>query len=42
LYYYGYRYYEPTAGKWLSRDPIAERGGLNLYAFKDPVNTVDP
>lgn len=42
LYYYGYRYYEPTAGKWLSRDPIAEEGGLNLYAFKDPVNTVDP
>jgi RHS repeat-associated protein len=42
LYYYGYRYYEPTAGKWLSRDPIAEQGGLNLYAFKDPVNTVDP
>ena len=33
LYYYGYRYYEPVTGKWLSRDPIQERGGINLYRF---------
>ncbi len=32
-YYYGYRYYSPTQGRWLSRDPIGEYGGLNLYAF---------
>jgi RHS repeat-associated protein len=31
LYYYGYRYYDPVTGRWLSRDPIQERGGLNLY-----------
>lgn len=33
LYYYGYRYYEPETGRWLSRDPIEENGGLNLYTF---------
>jgi len=24
LYYYGYRYYSPTLGRWLNRDPFAE------------------
>ena len=33
LYNYGYRYYHPELGRWLSRDPIGEVGGLNLYAF---------
>jgi RHS repeat-associated protein len=33
LYYYGYRYYDPVTGRWPSRDPIEERGGLNLYGF---------
>ena len=33
LYYYGYRYYDPVTGRWLNRDPIQERGGINLYAF---------
>ncbi len=43
LNYYGYRYYEPNTGRWLSRDPIGERGGLNLYGFvgNDPVNSID-
>ncbi len=31
--YYGFRYYVPEIGRWLSRDPIRERGGANLYAF---------
>lgn len=26
-------FYHPTAGKWLSRDPIGEWGGLSLYGF---------
>jgi hypothetical protein len=30
---YGYRYYDPVTGRWPSRDPIAENGGLNLYGF---------
>ena len=30
-------------GRWLTRDPIAENGGVNLYAFcnNDPVNGMD-
>ena len=33
LVYYNYRYYNPELGRWLSRDPIAEEGGENLYGF---------
>jgi RHS repeat-associated protein len=33
LYYYGYRSYNPSSGRWLSRDAVGEEGGLNLYAF---------
>jgi uncharacterized protein RhaS with RHS repeats len=31
--YYGYRYYDPLTGRWPSRDPIEEKGGVNLYGF---------
>ena len=43
LYYYGYRYYDPATGRWPSRDPIEENGGLNLYGFvgNDGVNQWD-
>ncbi|MET0650389.1 MAG: RHS repeat-associated core domain-containing protein [Pyrinomonadaceae bacterium] len=43
LLYYGYRYYNPQTGRWLSRDPSGEMGGLNLYGFiqNDGVNSVD-
>ncbi len=27
------RWYTPNTGRWLSRDPIEEEGGLNLYGF---------
>ena len=33
FYYYGYRYYDPSTGRWLSLDPIGEMGGVNLYSF---------
>jgi RHS repeat-associated protein len=33
LYYYGYRFYSPDLGRFISRDPIEERGGINLYGF---------
>jgi len=33
VFYYGYRYYDPVTGRWPSRDPIGERGGVNLYGF---------
>lgn len=37
-------YYDPSAGKWLSRDPLGEKGGANLTAAfnGDPVNNIDP
>jgi RHS repeat-associated protein len=31
--YYGYRYYPPQTGRWINRDPIEEKGGINLYGF---------
>ncbi|AZC51666.1 Putative insecticidal toxin complex [Pseudomonas chlororaphis subsp. piscium] len=31
LYYYGYRYYQPRAGRWLSADPAGTVDGLNLF-----------
>ena len=31
--YYGYRFYNPSTGRWLNRDPIEENGGKNLLAF---------
>ena len=40
LVYYNYRYYSPLLGRWLSRDPIEEDGGYNLYGFIDN-NPVD-
>jgi RHS repeat-associated protein len=43
-YYFGYRHYDPRTGRWLSRDPLGEAGGFNLYAYcgNDPVNRHDP
>ena len=43
LYYYGYRYYDPVTGRWPSRDPIGEEGGMNLYGMvgNDAVNLWD-
>jgi RHS repeat-associated protein len=34
-YNYGFRFYNSTTGRWLSRDPIEEEGGINLYGFVD-------
>jgi hypothetical protein len=38
-----FRAYDPVMGRWLSRDPIGERGGLNLYGYvgNGPVSNVD-
>lgn len=43
LIYYGRRYYSPSQGRFLGRDPIEESGGLNLYGFcgNDPINAWD-
>jgi RHS repeat-associated protein len=44
LLYYGYRYYNPQIGRWISRDPIGEKGSVNLYLFNsnNPLSRFDP
>ncbi len=39
-----YRVYSPELGRWISRDPIEEDGGINLYGYveKGPLGAVDP
>ncbi|UDQ99496.1 RHS repeat-associated core domain-containing protein [Lentisphaerota bacterium WC36G] len=39
LIYYNYRYYNPSTGKWLKRDPIQEKGGENIYgnSYNNPI-----
>ncbi len=43
LYYYGYRYYQPWLGRWLSADPAGTIDGLNLYRMvrNNPVGLMD-
>jgi len=33
LGYWGYRYYGPRLGRWMTRDPSGERAALALYGF---------
>jgi filamentous hemagglutinin len=42
-YYWKYRYYDTSTGRWLNHDPIGEWGGMNLYGFvcNSPVNNFD-
>ncbi len=39
-----HRFYDPTNGRWLTRDPISYRGGVNLYGYvgNNPGNEIDP
>ncbi|HEY3413108.1 MAG TPA: RHS repeat-associated core domain-containing protein [Armatimonadota bacterium] len=39
-----HRYYDPAAGRFVTRDPIGYAGGINLYGYVggDPVTTTDP
>ena len=43
LLYFGFRFYSPQIGRWLSRDPVDEVGGVNLYTLVQnaPLYTVD-
>jgi RHS repeat-associated protein len=44
VYLATYRAYDPKIGRWLSRDPIREAGGLNLYGYvaQNPLSHRDP
>jgi len=33
LVYYLYRYYEPGLQRWVNRDPIGVKGGLNVFSY---------
>ena len=37
-------FYNPSTGRWLSRDPLAEKGGVNLCGFvaNQPISLADP
>ncbi|PNC66566.1 hypothetical protein CXT99_08750 [Akkermansia muciniphila] len=43
LIYYNYRHLNPHDGRWISRDPIKEEGGWNLFAFvgNSPIHVND-
>src|SRR5258708_32514939 len=43
LYDFGYRSYAPTLARWLSRDPVGESAGKNLYAYNknNPAMRID-
>ncbi len=40
----GARYYDPSVGRFLTRDPVGYAGGINLYTFcgNNPINYADP
>lgn len=44
LYYYRGRTYDPMDGRFISKDPIGFKGGINLYSYveQSPVNYTDP
>ena len=45
LYFYRARYYDPSVGRFISKDPIGFAGGdVNVYAYvrNDSINWIDP
>ncbi len=43
IYHYRHRWYSPAIGRWMSSDPIGERGGINLYGYvgENPTSRTD-
>jgi RHS repeat-associated protein len=44
LYYYRARYYDPMEGRFIQKDPIGFKGGINLYSYvlNNPLRYKDP
>lgn len=44
LQYMQHRWYSPTLGRFMSRDPLGMRGGVNLYEYagNNPLGFYDP
>ncbi|KVF74560.1 hypothetical protein WS75_16085 [Burkholderia sp. FL-7-2-10-S1-D7] len=43
LHYNRYRYYDPSSGRFISKDPIGLAGGINAYVYgPNPVGWIDP
>lgn len=44
LYYYRNRYYNPVLCRFMQRDPLGYKDGMNLYAYvsNNPVRYIDP
>nr|WP_279613162.1 RHS repeat-associated core domain-containing protein [Burkholderia ubonensis] len=43
MHYNRHRYYDPTSGRFVSKDPIGQQGGLNVYQYvPNPIHWIDP
>lgn len=44
LIYFGFRYYDPSISRWISKDPAGFIDGPNLYAYchNNPLRSCDP
>jgi len=44
LYTTLFRFYSSDLGRWISRDPLGEAGGINLYGYvgNNPISRFDP
>lgn len=44
LVHFGFRYYDPSVGRFITVDPLGMVNGPNLYAYciNSPVNFIDP
>ncbi|MCL5802142.1 MAG: RHS repeat-associated core domain-containing protein, partial [Gammaproteobacteria bacterium] len=42
--FYRARYYDPTIGRFISKDPAGMPDGVNRYSYvsNDPINLTDP